>query len=314
MKLKKVIALLLMLSLLLAFTACNNGDKEKSDSKDADTVIATVGDIEITQGQLDQYTYLYCYIQGVDLSTVAGENLEYIKSMILEDYISLKTLKLYYADDESVLPEDYQEEVDKFKDYINNDEATSAYMEQYGVTDEALTDFYVSQYYSVAFVDELNEQVPEIKDEEVKKYYDENQAQFEIDEVTAKHILVKEEGLAKDILADLKDGSDFGEMAKEHSIDGSAESGGDLGTFGRGEMVPEFEEAAFALKPGEMSDLVKTEFGYHIILVTDKNQGMQTYEEAKETIRANLQRNELTKLFQAKLTELRNEYGVEYSK
>ena len=263
---------------------------------------------------MDQYTYLYCYIQGVDISTVDGENLEYIKSMILEDYISLKALKIYYEDDESVLPENYQEEVDKFKDYINNNEATSAYMEQYGITEEALTDFYVSQYYSVAFVDELNKQVPEIKDEEVKKYYDENQDQFEIDEVTAKHILVKEENKAKDILADLNNGADFSDMAKEYSIDGSAESGGDLGTFGRGEMVPEFEKAAFALQPGEMSDIVKTEFGYHIILVTDKNQGMQTYEEAKETIRANLQRNELTKLFQTKLNELRNEYGVEYSK
>lgn len=76
---------------------------------------------------------------------------------------------------------------------------------------------------------------------------------------------------AEDVLAKVKAGGDFGDLAKQYSEDpGSASNGGDLGTFGHGQMVIEFENAAFALQPGQVSDLVKTKFGYHIIKVIDK--------------------------------------------
>ena len=68
----------------------------------------------------------------------------------------------------------------------------------------------------------------------------------------------------------MKAGEDFGKLAKENSQDGSAAQGGDLDFFGRGRMVPPFEQAAFALNPGEVSDIVTTQFGYHIIKVTDR--------------------------------------------
>ncbi|HVE80759.1 MAG TPA: peptidylprolyl isomerase [Candidatus Dormibacteraeota bacterium] len=75
---------------------------------------------------------------------------------------------------------------------------------------------------------------------------------------------------AEDVLKQVKAGTDFAELAKKHSQDSTAANGGDLGLFGKGQMVPEFENAAFALQPGQTSEIVKTKFGYHIIKVTEK--------------------------------------------
>ncbi len=83
--------------------------------------------------------------------------------------------------------------------------------------------------------------------------------------VKASHILVKKRSLASQILGELQSGADFRELAKKHSICSSGKKGGDLGFFTRGKMVKEFEKTAFSLAKGELSGLVKTEFGYHII-------------------------------------------------
>ena len=84
-------------------------------------------------------------------------------------------------------------------------------------------------------------------------------------QVHCAHILVKEEQNAIQILKELDSGKEFSEIAREQSLCPSGRDGGDLGSFGQGQMVPEFEKAAFALKPGETSKPVKTEFGWHII-------------------------------------------------
>lgn len=90
-----------------------------------------------------------------------------------------------------------------------------------------------------------------------------------VNEVRASHILVKTESEAKNIANQLKTGADFKELAKAHSDCPSGRNGGDLGYFGRGMMVKEFENAAFSMKRGQVSDPVKTQFGYHIIMITD---------------------------------------------
>ncbi len=83
--------------------------------------------------------------------------------------------------------------------------------------------------------------------------------------IKASHILVKKYSLAEQILKELKGGASFRELAKKHSECSSRNKGGNLGSFGRGQMVKEFERAAFKLNKGELSGLVKTKFGYHII-------------------------------------------------
>jgi len=115
---------------------------------------------------------------------------------------------------------------------------------------------------------------------EVQSYYNENIQQFQTPEqVRASHILLKTEGKdeaavrrqAEGLLEQVKAGADFAQLATKYSEDeGSAKAGGDLDYFGRGRMVPEFETAAFAMEPGQISDLVKTQYGFHIIKVVDK--------------------------------------------
>lgn len=111
----------------------------------------------------------------------------------------------------------------------------------------------------------------QITDDMLKARYDEEIAKApEQQEVKARHILVESEDEAKDIIKQLDDGADFAELAKEHSTGPSGPNGGDLGYFSKGQMVPEFEEAAFALEPGEHTETpVKTQFGYHVIEVED---------------------------------------------
>jgi peptidyl-prolyl cis-trans isomerase C len=111
-----------------------------------------------------------------------------------------------------------------------------------------------------------------VTEEALRKVYD--QAVKEMgkeEEVHARHILLKTEDEAKAILADLKKGGDFEKLAKEKSTDPSAKTnGGDLGYFGKGQMVPEFAEAAFKLNKGELSEPVKSQFGWHVIRSEDK--------------------------------------------
>lgn len=83
--------------------------------------------------------------------------------------------------------------------------------------------------------------------------------------VRCSHILVKDQARAQQLLQELQNGGDFAQLAKQNSDCPSKANGGDLGAFGRGQMVPEFDRAAFALEVGALSDLVKTRFGYHII-------------------------------------------------
>ncbi|AGE76773.1 TPA: peptidylprolyl isomerase PrsA [Bacillus thuringiensis] len=104
-------------------------------------------------------------------------------------------------------------------------------------------------------------------------------------EIKASHILVKDEETAKKVKDELAQGKSFEELAKQYSEDtGSKEKGGDLGFFGPGKMVKEFEEAAQKLKKGEVSEPVKTQFGYHIIKVTD-NHADATFDKAKADIK-----------------------------
>lgn len=150
-----------------------------------------------------------------------------------------------------------------------------------------------------------------VKDEDAKKFYDDQvKALKPEEEVKASHILVKDEAKAKDIAEKLTKGGDFAALAKENSEDpGSKDNGGDLGYFGHGQMVPEFETAAFALEKGKISPPVKSNFGFHIIKLDDKRMRQPPpFDGLKDRIVNTL----LQKKAQTIGLELRNAAKVEY--
>lgn len=140
-------------------------------------------------------------------------------------------------------------------------------------------------------------------DAAVKKFYDEQVAQIKpVDEVRARHILVENEDDAKKIVDRLKGGEDFAKVAKEASKDpGSGAEGGDLGFFTQDRMVPEFANAAFAMKAGELSAPVKSQFGWHVIKVEERRQRpLPAFDQIKDRVAQSLaaraQQEYLTKL------------------
>lgn len=170
--------------------------------------------------------------------------------------------------------------------------------------------FQTDQVLANATAQKINQDT-KIDDAALHKYYDEHKSEYE--QIRARHILIRfkgspvpvkpggkdlteEEALAKtqDLEKRLQGGADFGQLASEESDDtGSAKMNGDLGTFGHGKMVPSFDEAAFKLKPGQISDPVKSQFGYHIIKVDSVEN--KSFEEAKADIEKKLRPQEVNK-------------------
>lgn len=167
--------------------------------------------------------------------------------------------------------------------------------------------------FQVLVVDQAKlEQTMTIPDAELHAVYNASMDNFRMpDRVEAQHILIKTQGKsdaekkaalakAEDLLKQLKAGADFSELAKKNSDDTSnAPKGGDLGWFVRGQMVPEFDKAAFAMKPGEISGIVTTEFGYHIIKVNQKeNARVKPFEEVKADLASELKKQRITEQVQ----------------
>jgi len=164
-----------------------------------------------------------------------------------------------------------------------------------------------------------------VSDEESRKFYDQNQDKFNQGETAkASHILIgvdakataaekkKAREKAAKLRKELVGGADFAALAKENSTCPSSQQGGDLGFFGKGQMVPPFEQAAFNLKKGELSDVVETQFGYHIIKLTEKKAAETiAYKDAKPRIEEYLKGQKVSSAVSALLEEKRKDAKVE---
>ena len=243
---------------------------------------------------------------------------KYAKYQIIDD-IDKKIFNVVYKGDKDI-EEQVKNQYESYEaQYSQNGQSFDEVLENYGYknADEFKDELRLSFQRAKAIDDYIKDN---ISDKEIKKYYDETYA----GEISAKHILISTNSMsedeaekkAKDLIKQLNDGADFSTLAKENSDDpGSKENGGDLGYFGKGQMVKEFEEAAYNLKVDEYTkEPVKTSYGYHIILKTGEKK-KTSLKKAKENIIETLvnKKKEEDKLISVTaLDEIRKNYGLKF--
>ena len=301
--------------------------------KDLNEAVADVNGTKITLGQ---YEFMLKMNKASVESTIGGAEgweqkdqsgqpyKDKYKTLVLDQMINTELLA-QNAEKEGikVTDKEIQSSYNDLKTYVNSDEQIKKSAEDLGISD----DFLKEQAKLSLLIQKSQEKFyseEKVSDSEMKKYYDEHIDEYKKDEVEASHILIKttddqnkplpeaEQKKAKEkaekVLKEVKAGGDFAELAKKYSQDpGSAEQGGSLGTFGKGMMVKEFEDAAFGMEPGQVSNLVKTDFGYHIIKVTDRIKETTSFDEAKEGIKEEILKNK----YGEKIAELQKKAKIE---
>lgn len=256
-----------------------------------DTTVATVDGEKITKEEL------YNAMEG-----------QYGAS-ILDTLITNKLVELE-AKEEGVTVTDAEitEELDAFIESYGGEDAFNSALEYNGMT---LADFKKDLKNSM-IIEKLVAPQVKITEEDMQTYFDENKEEFnQAEQVRASHILVEDEETAQEVLEKINAGEDFAELAKEYSTDGSAENGGDLGFFGKGDMVAEFEKAAWALDIDEVSGIVKSEFGYHIIKKTDYQAAKEAvFKDHKDEIKDLLFYEQVNSLYPTFIEELKENYDI----
>ncbi len=305
---RRVIAIVLAIMLIVpgVLAACSAAqDGSTAPTTTAPEKLATINGVDLPLDEFEsffafnkKYVEVIGYVTPEMWTEDAGNNMtyerQYLDSMV-QQYIQQKTLELAAMDSGlSVTDEDVQAELDQIK----ADEQLKANYEEFltntGIDEEYYRQLLKQQLLIEKYSEQLQAEV-DVTDEAVQAYYDANEASYE--QVWARHILVETQEEADAVYDRAVAGEDFAALAQELSVGPSAENGGDLGYFSRGQMVPEFELAAFGTEVGAISAPVATQFGWHVIKIEDKV--VPTFEEYKDQIKAQLANEEIGKLVQS---------------
>jgi parvulin-like peptidyl-prolyl isomerase len=309
---------------LLVALGCEPAEPEANVESGAKKV-ATFEGGEVTQGELEEFA------QQSGFGELSEDSPQYEQAVqqIMPQLVGIEIAKAY-AQEQGITVSDAEvdRELEKIKEQVgeqarasgqdlSNQEAYEQALKQNNITEEQLRED-IRENLPIQEVQKRVAGDAQPSEEEVQKFYDENKAaQFTNPaQRCMRHILFNKDQKekAEEVEKQLQNGGDFAKLAKEKSQDpGSAEQGGDLGCLGKGETVPEFEKAAFAAKQGEIVGPVETEFGYHIIEVTEvRAEETRTLAEVEPQIREQLAAAQRDEEFQAWIEEQQKKRDVKY--
>ncbi|MCK9217775.1 MAG: peptidylprolyl isomerase [Firmicutes bacterium] len=309
---KKYICLVIFLVIIL-ISGC--GMIRVKESEEDKSIVARVDGEPITKDEFDKIFAVFKtqeeMRQGADIwdkSYMGKKYIDLAKEQILEQMIEDK-IQLKKAEELNIVAsqEEIEEEYEKFKKLFNSEEKFLEFLD--GVKMDV--DYFRESIRKSLVINKLKEIITkdiDIADEEIEAYYTTHMDMFY--RIKASHILLETEDEAREILIRVNAGEDFNALAKEYSIDPSVkENNGDLGYFRHGEMVEPFEEAAFSLKPGEISNIVKSQYGFHIIKVEDKR--IDNLEDVKDELKTVMLMEKKKTDFSIAFKELYDEAEVE---
>jgi peptidyl-prolyl cis-trans isomerase C len=309
--------------------ATNAGAKASAQAgQKNDEVIAKGKGVSITRGELNEAIASVQAGMAAQGREAPRDQIEAIEPQLLDRLIMMELLASKATDEDKKRgKETATKRVAEIKTRAGSDEALERQLKMVGLS----LDEFESKLAEEAIAEAVLERglSPEVTDAEAKKFYEENPSRFEQPEMArASHILVmtkdeqgndlpeekKKEKLKQieDLLKKARAGEDFAELAKKHSEDpGSKDKGGEY-VFPRGQMVPEFEKAAFSLKTNEVSDVVTTQYGYHIIKLSEKMPAKKvSYEEIAPKIKEALKAQEMQQGLAQYIEKLRKEADVQ---
>jgi peptidyl-prolyl cis-trans isomerase C len=325
----------LAIFLIIAGLSCKKTDTDKSPAASAtNNVAVTIDGVDIPQSEIDRIVQSELNRIAEKLAQLPPKYAEQVKTQIREQVLE-QTIRRHLLDQkvkEANIVVTDEEVLNKIKEIAAAQrepltlEEFKNKMEQYGQSFDNVKEDVRKGLARIKFMQTQWAGKIHVTEEDAKKYYDENPKKFEQPEqVRVSNILIKPvltdpniepnidpnedkakamakaKEKAEELLKQLKDGADFAELAKSHSNGPMAPRGGDIGFFSKGDMVPAFEDVAFKLETGQISDVVETEYGYHIIKATGhKEAGKLPFDQVKDKI--------ISQLTQAKESELANEY------
>lgn len=300
--LKKVLIIGMITILSIGMFAC---------TKDTEGLVGEVNGISITEeefnGDYAVFKNLYERQLGEDALEQVGEDGrtlgEVLKGRIFEKLVIEKLVSKESEDLKIVVTE--EEVAKKLEEYINDMEGQENF-DKFLSSNNLTKEFFEANMRKELLVDKHKQTFLDsivVTDEDANEYFEDNKAQIVV--LNASHILVATEVEAENVLERLNNGEDFATVATLESLDSvSAAKGGELGEFTKGQMISEFEDAAFALEEGQTSGLVKSEVGYHIIHINERK---DTFDELKDDIIEVLKENE----YMVKIQKLRSNAKVE---
>jgi len=280
---------------------------------DPNAVVLRLGDTEVTAAEFEPRFNIalrgLAAQQGAPLDEATLAQFGALRPNFLDQFATQQVLlQEAQARDISVPQAEVDAQVAQAKESAG--ENFEQAINQAGYADEAALRDYIRESLVLQRVVEALQSEVTVTDAAVRRFYDQNQAQFsQPEQVCARHILLADQAKADEIYGRLQDGGNFAQLARNNSTDpGSKDNGGDLGCLSLGQTVPAFEEAAFAAEVGETTEPVQSEFGFHIIRVYEKKPGAPVpFAEVREQVRSQLVNQQLG----TEIAELREASGVE---